>query len=214
MPILLMAIGGLLFSVIALAWFPLAYVFIAGCWVAICVVLLLKSQTMVSRSIWFNLAFTIVVLAALEIYSYVSLIDRIKTTYEGSFSEGYVVQSDLFGYAPVPGTTKIVRKVHGDQLIYEVAYTIGSDGHRITPPGRDPGSNECIVFFGDSFTIGEGVNDDESMPYLVGTLQPYKVRNFGFHGYGPHQMLAAIEHGLIDCKPRFAVFQTMMGHVA
>jgi hypothetical protein len=43
------------------------------------------------------------------------------------------------------------------------------------------------------------------------------VRNFGFFGYGPHQMLAAIESGLAQqaarCTPRYAVFQSEYHHV-
>jgi len=58
------------------------------------------------------------------------------------------------------------------------------------------------------------VNDHEAMPYVVGELQKHKVYNFGFPGYGPHQMLSAIENGLVDCKPRIAVCQMITNHVA
>jgi hypothetical protein len=75
------------------------------------------------------------------------------------------------------------------------------------------------LFFGDSYTFGEGVEDDETMPYRVGVLAAgrYSVRNFAFLGYGPHQMLAAIESGLVEkaarCRPRFAIVSTQYHHV-
>jgi hypothetical protein len=52
--------------------------------------------------------------------------------------------------------------------------------------------------FGCSFTFREGVEDREAMPYLVGELSKYIVYNFGFHGYGAHQMLSALEYGIVD----------------
>jgi hypothetical protein len=57
------------------------------------------------------------------------------------------------------------------------------------------------------------VDDRNSMPYIVGTLQSSKVHNFGFSGYGPHQMLAAINNGMIHCKPKLVIYQANLGHV-
>ena len=63
------------------------------------------------------------------------------------------------------------------------------------------------------------MEDRETMySYLVGQLSGYKVFNFGFHGYGPHQMLSALEHGvverLVDCEPRAAVYLAILHHAA
>jgi hypothetical protein len=56
------------------------------------------------------------------------------------------------------------------------------------------------------------------MPYVVDTKSKYSVHNFGFHGYGPHQMLAALEHGRVEnivaCRPKFLVYQTLSDNVA
>jgi hypothetical protein len=89
---------------------------------------------------------------------------------------------------------------------------------RISPPEESNNQTQCALFFGDSFTFGEGVQDHEAMPYLVGKLSNYKVYNFGFHGYGPHQMLAALERGLVEktvaCKPSVAIYQALIIHTA
>ena len=78
--------------------------------------------------------------------------------------------------------------------------------------------DQCILFFGDSFTFGEGVNDFETLPYIVQKLSKYPVYNFGFHGYGAHQMLSAIEHGMvkniINCKPRIVIYQAALFQVS
>lgn len=59
--------------------------------------------------------------------------------------------------------------------------------------------------------------DEETLPHLVGSaLAPrYAAVNFGFSGYGPHQALAAMEHGLIDavgCRPRHAIYLAIPDH--
>jgi hypothetical protein len=56
------------------------------------------------------------------------------------------------------------------------------------------------------------------MPYVAAELSGRRTHNFGFHGYGPHQMLSAIEHGvverIVDCDPEAAIYQTFPFHVA
>ena len=58
------------------------------------------------------------------------------------------------------------------------------------------------------------------MPYQVSrkTHGIYRVYNFGFHGYGPHQMLSALEHslveGIVECVPQYAIFQALVSHVS
>jgi hypothetical protein len=57
------------------------------------------------------------------------------------------------------------------------------------------------------------------MPYRVGekTGGRFRVYNFAFHGYGAHQMLAALEdqlvEGTIDCVPRLVIYQAHPDHV-
>jgi hypothetical protein len=47
-------------------------------------------------------------------------------------------------------------------------------------------SNKEIWLFGDSFTYGWGVNDEESYPWLLQEeFRDYEIVNFGVSGYGP-----------------------------
>ena len=43
-------------------------------------------------------------------------------------------------------------------------------------------------------TFGEGVHNNETMPYFFGKYDStYRPYNFAYSGYGPHQMLARLE---------------------
>jgi hypothetical protein len=127
--------------------------------------------------------------------------------------ESINIKDEILGYAPLPDTKPRHIKYYRDELIFDVVYTIDGNGLRKSPPyqsDKDPGS---ILFFGDSFTFGEGVKDEETLPYLTGvkTRGKYHIYNFGFRGYGTHQMLSAIEHGLIEKvvkePPKFVIYQ-------
>jgi hypothetical protein len=106
----------------------------------------------------------------------------------------------VLGYVAPASTKRIARKVNGrtGEVIYEHQVTIGENGLRTTLPFNRL-SKEAILFFGGSFTYGEGVGDDETLPAQVGKITKgrYRVYNFGLHGYGPQHMLAAVEHGLV-----------------
>jgi hypothetical protein len=110
------------------------------------------------------------------------------------------------------------RETYGDQVIYDVTYTIDVNGLRVTPPatGQPRG---CVVFFGDSMTFGEGVEDKQTLPYQVAlkTAGNYVVYNFAFSGYGPHQMLAILqthrEAHILKCRPTHFIYLAIPEHV-
>src|SRR5712692_5277614 len=53
---------------------------------------------------------------------------------------------------------------------FEVLYTIGKDKERYIPAPAKPQGR--ILFLGDSFTFGHGVNDDENYPYFLSRHWP------------------------------------------
>lgn len=166
------------------------------------------------------LGVTLFTLAAFEYYWGENVnrgvLEKVETT------PGYYQESDMLGYGPVPGYKGRARKTYGKEVIYDVKYTINQEGLRKSSAGRDEMKikDPCILFFGGSVTFGEGVNDEESMPFQVSkeTGSRYHILNFGFHGYGPHQMLSAIEHGFVKkkakCQPRFVFYQAIVAHIA
>ncbi len=142
------------------------------------------------------------------------------TRMEGSITEGFTRTDDVLGYGPERSVRVTARKLYGNIPLYDVVYTIGDDGLRIAYPANATPISGCIVFFGDSITFGEGVNDDQTFAYLVGqkTAGRYEIYNFGFSGYGPHQMLAALQAGLaewkVTCQPTHFIYLGWFDHIA
>jgi len=165
-----------------------------------------------------NLAAALFALSAYEAYLWQREIRSDPTRLQGTYTTEYFMGDDLLGYGPAKAKTAVSEKYYKDELIYSVRYTIDEAGLRISPAAVEPELG-CVLFFGGSVTFGEGVEDDQAMPYQVGVLtgKRYRIYNFAFHGYGPHQMLAAFEGGRVDeiinCRPTHVVYQAIIPHV-
>jgi len=165
------------------------------------------------------LAFPIAIFIA-EVYLY-NMDSSIPSTRTGSYTTDGYTRSDIdLGYAPLSGIERNLIVSKDATLIYDVIYNIGENGFRFTPSSNDS-STKCVLFFGGSFTFGEGLNDNETLPHYLGTFlaNGFKVINLGFHGYGPHQMLSAIENGIIDeetasCKSVKVIYSSIPDHIA
>ena len=103
------------------------------------------------------------------------------------------------------------------KLAYKARYTIDANDNRLTTAtGDGPG----VIFFGGSFTFGDGLNDDSTMPQHFADLFTGRQRtvNLGVTGYGPQQFLRAMETGykadVIGVKPAAFVFLTVPFHAA
>lgn len=170
------------------------------------------------KAVWINVAVVVLTCGLLEGYYWIrEPLDR-----QMEYSEGFFVRDELLGYRPAHSrSVSHVTKVR-DQLLYRVTYTIDDHGLRVAEPpeGSSAKTDACLVFFGDSFTFGEGVPDEATMPYRVGLKlrDSFRTVNFGFLGYGPHQMLATLEEDRIDalgtCRPRHVVYQAIAAHVS
>ena len=121
------------------------------------------------------------------------------------------------GYAPIAGSKVEVKEFHDDQVLYDVIYTIGADDLRQIP-GASQAAACKVAFFGGSFAFGEGLNDDQTIPYyfLQASHGGYDGFNFAFGGYGPHQMLRAIETGRMAAivkRPNLVIYEAIPDHV-
>ena len=161
------------------------------------------------RRVLFHIAVALVALAGVE--AYCSLHQNRPVVYSSEF---YVLD-DAQGAVPIKNA-----QVHATHKTFNVTYTIDSNGLRVAPPAQQDAHAGCILFFGDSFTFGDGLEDKETLPYQV-ALQSggrYRTLNFAFEGYGPHQMLSAIETGRVrrvvdDCTPEYAFYAAITDHV-
>lgn len=142
------------------------------------------------------------------------------TTMEGTITRGFNQRDDVLGYVPDKASQVTARKLYDQEVLYDVTYSIGADGLRVRPEINSVAPDSSVVFFGDSITFGEGVNDDEAFPYLVGRAgaDRFVAYNFAFSGYGPHQMLAILQNGVIDSQavpePAHFIYLAIVEHVA
>ncbi len=124
------------------------------------------------------------------------------------------------GYHLNPSTTVTDRKYYPDGTpIYEVSYSIGPDGLRVVPGTNTRSGAPHVLFFGGSFVMGEGLNDDQTIPYYFSEALggQYHVLNFGAPGYGTHQMLRSLELDLpkqsITGPTPYAIYLFFPGHI-
>lgn len=211
-------VAGLAGSLTSLKYCTLPYFWIGMLWTFVSVLFAVVITHSTSRMVLANAAAFAAALSLAELYLWSKQDPEIRHV------GVYVSDPDeVLGYAPKPNITQPSARAYvGDDLIYDIRYSIDANGLRTTRPnGGVRSSARCILFFGGSFTFGEGVNDDETMPEQVAIRAPEPVRvyNFGFPGYGPHQMLSALEHGLVDrvvgnCSDGLAaIYQAIPDHV-
>jgi hypothetical protein len=126
------------------------------------------------------------------------------------------------GYKPDCSARWRKWRIDGDgkHPIWDIRFTTDQWGHRVTP--NSPGSDrpDQVVFFGCSFTVGAGLNDDETLPYYFSQHAPQlAVHDFAASGFGPQQMLAILTE--TDARPlrptpgrMIGVYVFLDGHIA
>jgi hypothetical protein len=103
---------------------------------------------------------------------------------------------------------KVIRQGQKDETIYDVTYTIDADQTRLTPSDSKISAPGITVnFFGGSFMFGEGLNDNQTIPYFFSQFIPgATVKNYGFHGHGVHNSLKLLD----DLKAGPAQFNVVL----
>lgn len=198
-------------SAFALRSLSTPYLYVSGLWVLFFALMIFWSAPQ-HRWIWFNLAFIALVFGGIEAYMWG------WDVHEARPRSRMNTPDDVLGYAPVPGTFRHSRWTVAGGSIFETTYTIGEDGLRVSPLAAE--DLACIAFFGGSFAFGSGLADHETLAYQVGlkVADRFRVYNFGYRGYGPHQMLAALERGnvenTLDCDLRYVFYSAIASHGA
>jgi hypothetical protein len=105
------------------------------------------------------------------------------------------------GWFSIPGLSDI--PVYEDKFL-----NTNSLGLRGTyePKVEKPQGKTRILFFGDSFTFGDEVSDDETYcHYLQQAIPQAEVINMGVHGYGHDQMLILLKDVGLNLAPDLVV---------
>lgn len=144
---------------------------------------------------------------------------RIENVYDSKYT---IYHPDLGYTLGASQSRPDVTKYLDNKLIYKVHYSTNEHGLRRSMGGeRAKGYFGCILVYGGSCSFGEGLNDEETLPWRIDVLtgRRHRVYNFGLHGYGPHQMLASLESGhtasIVDCKdePVVVIYQAIHDHI-
>lgn len=119
------------------------------------------------------------------------------------------------GYALNPGARVSATRKWFDSTLFRVTYTITDAGVRRT---RGNPLGDTWLFMGCSFTFGEGVEDDETLPARFSEQLGWKanVVNLGASGYGPHHMLRLLETGRlggVGPPVKHVIYQAIPHHV-
>ena len=118
---------------------------------------------------------------------------QVPTTYK-LYPEDYYEVTRHNIVQPRPGAHHVrTMDAKTNALIDNVEYNVDPFGRRVTPRKENTGQ-KFIIFVGDSFTYGEGVKGDETLPAQFGAMSPaYMSYNYGFSGMGPFDVLARLE---------------------
>src|SRR5512139_3323437 len=102
----------------------------------------------------------------------------------------------VLGFRPLPNSEAIATATWGPETIYRRTYHFDADAARVTPSG--PAGADTYLFIGDSFTFGQGLEDDETLPAQFAKANDLKVRaiNLGVPGNALNHLVRAFEAGL------------------
>jgi hypothetical protein len=138
------------------------------------------------------------IVTAVIMVLFIKCIFLLAINYQNKKPKGFdgilVIYDSLLGYKPKPDCIhRSIKKSNDGTLIYDVQNSIDGNSHRITPV-QDGSDRKCfILFFGCSFTYGEGLEDNQTLPFYVAQFCPeYMPYNFAFRGYGPQNMTAQL----------------------
>lgn len=148
-----------------------------------------------------NVAVFVGLLVGLELFALIALAwrpsDKVVVLDPDSrtpMAEGHIRRDPELGYVLARNSRVLVLHTSDDKVVYEMRVTTDSLGRRLVPLDDRTAAERFVMFFGDSFSFGDGVNDDETFPYHVGRRLPdVAVYNYGLSGYGPQHAVAVIE---------------------
>lgn len=191
-----------------------------------CVVMGVRTNKDLYKHLFFNAAAILLALFIYETYlTYQEFLPKSNhvnetiTNIEGDPS--LVIYDSILGYKPIDyGTFRAIETENeSNQIIYDVTYSI-EDNIRRTPGSNDT-AQDCAIFLGCSNTFGSGMEDNATLPYFYGKEKDneYRILNFGFNGYGSHQVLAQVQDLVPDylqnCTgKKVAIYSLLLGHAS
>lgn len=101
--------------------------------------------------------------------------------------------------APTGALRMRVVKRNPSGVVFDVVYTIVPPGHRFTPCEAPEARKRDVVFLGCSYTFGDGVQDDETLPASVARVVSWaRPSNLGYPGWGTHKVRALLDTDTLE----------------
>jgi hypothetical protein len=88
---------------------------------------------------------------------------------------------------------------------FNVTYRSAQSGFRVRDAAMDESRSVPVVFIGDSFTFGDGVEYEETFAFRVGEALSVPIRNLGMSGFGVDQIWQTFVHFGRQLEPRVVV---------
>ncbi len=128
------------------------------------------------------------------------------------------VLSDTLGVRGKPNWHLDWVPLHNGVTYDTVKISTNAFGFRDTPLEDSQPRSRYALFFGCSYTFGDGVSDTETIPYHFQANSPnYRAYNYGYMAYSPLHMLALLQQEelkkQIVQKDGFAVFTLINDHL-
>lgn len=156
-----------------------------------------KLNKTVNKQTLFILASILFTLFLYETYFFSKTI-IFREVYLGSYvgNELLSTKNELLGYGPREDTSFQLQLMKKNRFykVYDAHYTFENGRRKI--PNNNDSSKQHVLFMGCSFILGDGLNDNQTLPYFLNKYaeQTFNSKNYAFSGYGPHQALRLIEN--------------------
>ena len=147
------------------------------------------------KTVFVNIFVLIELLVTLEITCFILLGTPERTMKEFTLPDvGPDHIASNIGSVPWADSVYHAFKMNGADTVFDVYYTIDSYCKRFTP-GHDSTKKKYSIFFGCSFSFGEGLNDNETFAYYYQDLGKFSNSyNFSCPGFATNHMLARLQY--------------------
>ena len=125
--------------------------------------------------------------------------DPLKSLKQVKNNDANYEQNNIMGYVLSPNLNafRSIKLIDKDTL-YDVFYSSDKYSRRVSEKTNFSNTaKKHALFLGCSITFGEGINFESTFPYLFEkNNSDYNAYNYGFSGYGPHQMALLFSKGV------------------
>lgn len=159
-----------------------------------------------SSIVIFGFLFGVAIMFEIGLRSVYKKVENITGVLPWSTSEWGGIRYHWDEYHPLYGWTNAANYPGDDRLSVQITTNSARLRGDREYPYEKPKGVQRILFFGDSFTFGDEVNDHETFSVLLENMVPNsEVLNFGVHGTCPGQWMLRMEEEAFAYDPDLIV---------